>query len=58
MQRIALIQTIGVILAFFIPFFIGKEFYFISLACVLSSSYLVIRGEQLIVKITSSISKY
>ena len=56
MQRIALIQMLGVVLAFFIPVFIGKEFYFLSLACVLSSTYFVIRGDQLKAKVSSSIT--
>lgn len=47
MQRIAFLQAIGVALAFCTPFFINKEFYFLSLACVLSSVYFVIRGEQI-----------
>ena len=54
MQRIAFIQTIGVALAFCTPFFIGKEFYFLSLACVLSSVYFVIRGQQIADKLNSS----
>lgn len=54
MQRIAFLQSMGVVLAFCTPYFIGKEFYFISLACVLSSVYFVIRGEQFANKITSA----
>ena len=54
MQRIALIQTLGVALAFSTPFFISKEYYFISLACVLSSVYFVVRGQQLAQKIIAS----
>ncbi len=53
MQRIAFIQTIGVILMFGVPVFIAKEFYFISLACLLSSIYFVIRGEQVAYKLHS-----
>ena len=53
MQRIAFLQAVGVVLAFCTPFFISKEYYFISLACVLSSVYFVIRGEQIADKIRS-----
>ena len=55
MQRIAFLQSMGVALAFCTPFFIGKEFYFISLACVLSSVYFVIRGGQFANRMTSSV---
>ncbi len=53
MQRIAFLQTAGVAMAFCTPYFINKEFYFISLACVLSSVYFVVRGEQIAEKVNT-----
>ena len=47
MQRIALIRTIGASLAIAIPIFIAREFYFLSLACLLGSTYCVVRGGQI-----------
>ena len=54
MQRIAFIQMLGVVIAFCTPFFISKEYYFISLACVLSSVYFVVRGQQLAHKLLTN----
>ena len=53
MQRIAWLQSAGVVLAFCTPYFINKEYYFLSLVCVLSSVYFVVRGQQFADKIQS-----
>ncbi len=57
MQRIALIRMLGASLAIAIPVFIFREFYFLSLACILGSTYCVVRGGQIKDRYAANIAK-